>query len=302
MDTNILLDILFELLSKRKVTAKHLAEKYNVSERTIYRYVEALSQKVPLFIKRGRNGGICLSDSYRLPVGFMSTDEYASILDGLQIAYSHDPNPRFLNARRKLNSQVKTEQRNLALIGDAKEFFIEEALPSLQQKMQVVQDCIREERLADIEYTPRGEEKISTKIEPHALILKQGVWHLYAFCHLRRTFHLFTLGRISAIVKTEDSFRPRSFAWQDIPLPLEGTKALSVRVEISEEALNRTIDKVGVESLRFLNEKWIAELSLPEENAEQQLLSLGAGVKVLSPDTLRKKVARLANSILKNNL
>ena len=100
MNTEILLDMLFECLEKRRVTARYLAEKYAVSERTVYRYIEELSKKVPIFVKRGRNGGICLSDSYRLPVGFMSGEEYTALLDALQIAYANDPNPRFMTARR----------------------------------------------------------------------------------------------------------------------------------------------------------------------------------------------------------
>ena len=175
MNTEILLDMLFEFLSKRRVTAKYLAEKYGVSERTVYRYVDALAHSLPLFVKRGRNGGICLSDSYRLPVGFMSGEEYTALLDALQIAYQKDPHPRFLNARRKINAQIKTESQTLSVVGDANGFFVEENFPSLTQKTQVILDCMREELLAEIEYQPKNGEMFHAKIEPHSLILRQGV-------------------------------------------------------------------------------------------------------------------------------
>jgi len=68
----ILLEILFELLAKRKVTATYLAEKHEISTRTVYRYIDLLSLTVPIYIKRGRNGGICITDNYKLPVGFMT--------------------------------------------------------------------------------------------------------------------------------------------------------------------------------------------------------------------------------------
>ena len=302
MNTEILLDMLFEFLSKRKVTAKHLAEKYGVSERTVYRYVEALSQKVPLFIKRGRNGGICLSDSYRLPVGFMSEAEYTAILDALQIAYNHDPNPRFTNARRKLNVQVKTEQRDLSIAGEGGEFFVEETLPAVRQKMRVLQDCMQGETLAELIYlTPDG-EKFSSHIEPHAFLLKEGVWHLYAFCHFHRDFYLFSVGRVVAVMKTNETFRKRPFCREDIPLTLETKRRLTARLEITENASRILCEKIGVENLQFLHGKWIAEIPLPEENAEQTILSFGASVRVLAPDTLREKVANLAKNIVKNNL
>ncbi|MBO5736874.1 MAG: WYL domain-containing protein [Clostridia bacterium] len=302
MNTEILLDMLFEFLSKRRVTATYLAEKYGVSERTVYRYVEALSKTLPIFVKRGRNGGICLSDSYRLPVGFMSSEEYTAVVDALQLAYKNDPNPRFLHARRKLSAQAKTETQTLSLGGDAHGFFVEENLPSLTQKTQAILDCMREEVLAEVEYHPANGEKITSKIEPHSLILQDRVWYLYAFCHHHRDFHLFTVGRINGIVKTDETFRKRHFDWQDIPLQPQAKKHLTARLEIAENALESIRDKVGLEKVKCIQGKWIAELSLPEDKAEETVLSLGIGVKVLSPASLREKVANLAKTILKNNL
>ena len=302
MNTEILLDMLFEVLSKRRVTANYLAEKYSVSERTVYRYVEALSHSVPLFVKRGRNGGICLSDNYRLPVGFMSGEEYTAAIDALQIAYQNTPEPRFLNARRKLRAQQKAEAHTLSLLGGAGEFFVEESFLAITQKTSVLLECMREERLAEIEYQPQGEPAFFTKIEPLSLLLRQGVWFLYAFCHLRRDFYLFTVGRISSIIKTEEFFRKRPFDWQDVPLQIQPKKLLSARLEVSENAVEFIREKLGVEKVRLIQGKWIAEISLPEETAEQAVLSLGAGVKVLSPASLRERVINLTKSILKNNL
>ena len=83
-----LLDILFELLAKRKVTASYLAEKHEISVRSVYRYVDLLSINVPIYVKRGRDGGICISDSYKLPVGFMTKEEYESAMEALDAMYS----------------------------------------------------------------------------------------------------------------------------------------------------------------------------------------------------------------------
>ena len=108
----ILLDILFELLSKRKVTATFLSEKFNISTRTVYRYVDTLSMCIPLYVKQGREGGIYLSDSYKLPKGFMTKEEYESAIEALEAMYSQFPEERFLDAKRKLSAQVKTEIRD----------------------------------------------------------------------------------------------------------------------------------------------------------------------------------------------
>ena len=118
MKFTILLEILFDLLAKRKLTAAYLAEKYEISQRTVYRYIDLLSMSVPIYIKRGRNGGICISDNYKLPVGFMTKEEYASAIEALEAMYSQLPEERFLAAKRKLSAQTKSETRELVLSGE----------------------------------------------------------------------------------------------------------------------------------------------------------------------------------------
>ena len=79
MKFQVMVKILFRLLKVRKVSAAVLAKENGVSERSIYRYVEELIVSgVPLDIIRGRNGGICLPDTYRLPENFFSKDELAA--------------------------------------------------------------------------------------------------------------------------------------------------------------------------------------------------------------------------------
>ena len=115
----MLLDILFELLKKRKITAKALAEKYGVSTRTIQRYLALLSKSVPLSITQGRNGGVALSDCYKLPTGFLSEAEYTAATDALDFAYAQTLDERFLTARRKLSAQEKSERRHISTTGES---------------------------------------------------------------------------------------------------------------------------------------------------------------------------------------
>ena len=302
MNISILLDMQFDFLSKRKISASYLAEKYGISQRTVYRYVEILSKKIPLVVKRGRNGGICLSDSYRLPVGFMSAEEYTAAVEALSAAYASNPEPRFLNARQKLTSQVKAEKQTLAVTGEAGGFFVETALASPTEKTRILNECIQEEILAEIQYLAHDGSVQTTKIEPHALFLKQDVWYIYAFCHAQRRFRLFAVGHILSLLKTEEPFRKRPFTWSEIPLTSQTEKRVIVRLEIPETALSLAQKRLGAETLRQTNGRWIAEISLPEERAAESILSLGFAVKVLAPELLRKKVLSAANTIAKNNL
>jgi predicted DNA-binding transcriptional regulator YafY len=113
MKLKIILRMLFELLQKRKLSAAYFSKKYNLSARTVYRYIEALKTAVPLEITRGRNGGIVLPDNFRLPMNFMTNEEYLAAMDGLEIAYCHQPEQRFLLAREKLASEYKPTEEEL---------------------------------------------------------------------------------------------------------------------------------------------------------------------------------------------
>lgn len=112
----ILSDILFELLLKGKLTAKAISDKHDISVRTVYRYVDTLSMSVPVYVKRGRNGGIYISDQYKLPMGFMTETEYDAAIDALEIAYAQNPEERFLIAKEKLSSQKKLEKLDDTLL------------------------------------------------------------------------------------------------------------------------------------------------------------------------------------------
>ena len=104
MKFQLLFSMLFDLLQHRKLTAGFFTEKYDLSARTIYRYLEVLSTCLPLQITRGRNGGVCLPDRYKLPIEFLSETEYEATMYALERAYAQNPSPNFLAAKRKILS------------------------------------------------------------------------------------------------------------------------------------------------------------------------------------------------------
>ena len=298
MKFSILIDMLFDLLFKRKITAAYLAEKYQISPRTVYRYVDLLSQKLPITVKRGRNGGIYLSDSYRLPVGFMSADEYTAAINALVSAYANDPKPCFLEAKRKLSAQLKREQKILAVTGEAGSFFIENIFPAFTEKIRILEECIRNGFLAEITYLPERNNGLISNVEPHALLLHKGIWLLYAFCHTERAFRLFSLSKISTVLQTDTPFRKRPFEWSDALDLCPREKQIIVRLAVAEHAVPTLRERLGVEAFHKTKDRWFAELLLPDSEATvYTVLSLGENVEILSPIHLREKV-RTAVQIL----
>ena len=215
MKYKILLDILFELLSKRRLTANYLAEKHGISPRTVYRYIEILSLAVPVQVQAGRNGGIFISDAYKLPVNFMTKAEYEAAIEALSAMYSQLPEPRFLAAKRKLSAQAKSEIRDLTLSGTVGTILVDSGTwgdtRNFSEKIRLAEGCIRDCAVLEIEYTSRTGEESRRKIEPHVLVFKQGVWYVYAFCRKQRAFRLFRLGRIKSALLSGEKFIRRPF-------------------------------------------------------------------------------------------
>ncbi len=303
MKFSILIAILFDLLAKRKVTAPYLAEKHEISQRTVYRYIDLMSNSIPVYVKRGRNGGIYISDNYKLPMGFMTVDEYEAAIEALATMYSQFPQERFLAAKRKLSAQVKAETRDITLSGEIGNILIDGSgwgdTHTFSEKMRLVEESIRDRIVLDIEYHSRMGEKTQRKIEPHVLVFKQGVWYVFAFCHKQRAFRLFRLGRIFAASKTDEIFTKRPFAREDIPLTYwTSEKTVTASFEISENAFADALDWLGVENVRLKNGKWQAEVTLPDdETLVQKIMSFGCHIKVVAPQELCNRVAEYAAKV-----
>lgn len=301
----ILLDIFFELLAKRKITATYLAQKHELSVRTVYRYIDILSMTVPIYVKQGRNGGICISDSYKLPVGFMTKEEYEAAIEALSAMYSQLPEERFLAAQRKLSSRLKSEIRDLTLSGELGSIIVDSSSwgdSRFKDKIRFMEECIREKAVVEIDYHSRIGENSHRKIEPHVLVFKQGVWYVYAYCQKQSAFRLFRLGRIFSSFLTGESFEKRPFSREDISLNYwsNEVKSVDVLLEIKESAFADAQDWLGGENLQKHGESWFADLSLPNDSTlVKKIVGLGDGVIVRAPEALRNEVKKQAEKIVK---
>ncbi len=299
----ITISILFELLSKRQVTAVYLAEKYKISQRTVYRYVELLASAVPIFVKRGRSGGIYIPDNYKLPMGFMSQAEYDAAIQALDVAYAQSPNEAFLSAKHKLTMQSKKEVPFYMLSSDIDNIMIDSGIwgdtPTFSEKIRSIEKGIRDKNLLEIVYVTNSDEKYRTRIEPHMLIYRQNIWHIYAFCHQLRGFRLFRLGHVLSVLNTQQRFTPRPFKREDIPMPCwQAQRMLTVRLEIQGSAIAMAQEWLGIENMYYRDEKWYAEAVLPDDEAlPRKIMALGENVRIIAPESLKNRIMNTAKKI-----
>ena len=98
MKYEIMLGILFELLSKRCVKAQYLADKFEVSVRSIHRYINCLENAgIPIYTLRGSQGGFAIVDTYRFTSTFMTESEFNQTISALTAITDSVPNKALTN-------------------------------------------------------------------------------------------------------------------------------------------------------------------------------------------------------------
>ncbi len=222
MNDCLLLSLLSELLRKRRVTAAELAKKYAVSPRTVYRYVARLATVLPVHVLRGRTGGVCLSDSYRLPSDFLTAEEYDEVVTALHDAYAKRPAESILTARQKITATVKRPKKeSLRLNADNVVIFPTERENALAEKLRCAQAALRERKTLRLLFLENG-KNTDYAVEPHALVYRKEEWFLCAFCYAWRTFALFPFEQMLGVLRGNERFRPRKFNVNECPIAAVG--------------------------------------------------------------------------------
>ncbi len=308
MKFEIMVNILFDMLSKKTVSAKYLADKYEVSIRTIYRYIQSLEYAgVPLYTTRGNGGGFSLIDTYRLSASFLTKSEFEQTASAITGILSGLPNKTLESALNKLKGTVKNEYCNYNLTNGN---LIIDAGPwgdavGYKSKMSVIQKCIEDKLVLDITYHDRNGNVTKRSIEPHIIIFKQGLWYVYSYCRLRQTFRFFKIGRIELANAKDEKFTRREIPTENLSLDIwsNNTLAQEVVMEISASCLSDVEEWLGIENVKKIDGINIATAKLPTDNGlVSKIMSYGCGIKVIKPKELKDKIKLVADEIAKNYL
>ncbi len=302
MKYQIMIKMLNLLLTRRKVKAAEIAERFDISVRSVYRYVEEMNVAgVPIDVVRGRYGGICVCDTFRLPSGYFTRGEYAAAVNALKAMHSQLGDEDTLSALEKLEQRRKSERRELSVCGN---IIVDGGawcdLDKFPEKMSVCERAVNESLCLEIDYVSRGGVHTKRIIDPHVMIFKQNVWYVYAYCHSRAAFRTFKICRIKSARYTGRTFVKKPVNKQDIPLNFEYTseQLISVTLEINKKAAPDIEEWLGVDSIEPRGNGLVACVSLPDDDMlVDKILGFGGKVKVLSPEKLRVKVAEAAGKI-----
>lgn len=303
MKFQAMLKILFTLLKKKKTSAAELASACDVSERSIHRYLEELIVSgVPIDIIRGRNGGIFLPDTYKLPENFFTKEEYSAAINALGALYEQLHDDAVADALNKLLSQQKSDSRNLTLSGrivvdsgtwgDAYDF---------SEKLKVMEEAAENDECLDLLYIDRNGNESRRVIEPHLLVYKQNIWYVYAWCRKRSDFRLFKVGRIRSARKTGEIFARREIDRDNLPLKFDfkNTELTDIVFYVEKHALPDVEEWIGMDNVQTHGDRIVAEATLPAgEPLYSKILSFGDGIRIVSPESVAEEVRMRAEKLL----
>jgi len=298
MKIDRLIGILSILLQQEKVTAPMLAEKFEVSRRTINRDIEVLCQAgIPLVTTQGRDGGIAIIDGYKVDRTLITSSEMQSILTGLRSLDSVSGTNRYQQLMDKLTARQELILDSASHIAiDLSSHYKEMLAP----KIELIRTAIDQSRRLSFDYySPKGESR--RVVEPYMLIFQWSSWYLWGYSMEREDYRLFKLHRMLNLEETEERFTPRTYPAYDGSRERVFPPRLEVTAVFQPEMKWRLIEEYGVESFEELDDGTLLFRFgfTDKEHLFGWLLSFGSSVELLEPKELRKDIRVLAEEISK---
>lgn len=300
MKLDRMIGILSVLLRQEKATAPELAEKFEVSRRTINRDIEALCMAgIPLVTTPGRCGGISIMEGYKIDRTLLSTSEMQAILAGLRSLDSISGTKRYARLMEKLSAGTSG-----LLAGDPHILISLSSWykASLSPKIELLHQAILSGRKVSFTYfAPKGESRRT--IEPYHLVFQWSSWYIWGWCEKREDFRLFKLGRMTGLNMGE-LFEKRGAPLPDLSAGRVFPHSYQVIAEVHPRFQWRLIDEYGPESFTVREDGMLLFSFgfVDKASIVSWIASFGGGAKLLEPAEFRGDVLAFAEEIRKNHL
>lgn len=292
---NRLFEILYILLQKKKITVKELAEKFEVSTRTIYRDVETLSSaNIPIYMSKGKDGGIGILEEYVLNKSILSEEEQNQILVALQSLEKMSGHTE-KDVLEKMSTIFNKKATDWIKID------FSDWSPSKENTFQIIKSAILNKQLVEFTYYNSVGEKNLRIVEPLQIWFKNKSWYLISYCRFKKDYRFFKLTRMKEVKLLEENFE------REMPKQHEGKKNFKnilLELEISKEMSYRVYDEFDSKEITKKDDgNFIVKVEFPEnEWVYSFILSFGEYAKILSPEYAKNIVKEKLQSTLENYL
>jgi len=296
-----LLAIITYLLNRDVVTGKYLAEKFQVSERTIQRDVETINLAgIPITSIRGSNGGYKILDTYRLSKQTSSEKDLEAIALALKSLNSAIEDESVSNTLEKMKSigPSKTSSSIIVDFGVAKEN------KKVVEYIKIIEKAISNKKRIEFLYTNAEDFATVRTVEPVLLKFKWYSWYLVAYCTEKKQYRIFKLMRIENLIEINIQFannhddNPNLF---DDLMSHDNRKSIDIVFRCNKNISTAVSEYMpGVKFTEMTGENYIGELTVIENERMwfAFLLSFGDDIEVIEPEYLKRRLVEHSKKII----
>ncbi len=299
MKIDRLVSIIMLLLDKERIGAQELADMFEVSPRTIYRDIDAISMAgIPVNSIPGAGGGFEIMPKYKVDKKVFSSADLSAILTGLtglsgmirgnELANALAKVKSFIPADKVKEIEIKANQIHIDLspwIGNR----------NIRPYLEMIKLALHESKLLSFEYADRYGNKTSRTAEPYQLVLKSNHWYFQGYCRNRNDYRLFRLSRITDLQIQNEVFTPRDYQKPQLDFTdILETMQTKIKIRIHKSVADRVLDYCDYEN--FLpdgDDCYIVSFPFIEKDYYYNiLLSLGNKCECLEPPDIRSEMKR----------
>lgn len=296
MQENRLFKIVYYLLENEKSTAPELAERFEVSIRTIYRDLDAISAAgIPIYAIPGKGSGISLLQNYVLDRTILSDQEKEKILMALQglIATEDKKADELLS---KLGGLFQSKISNWIEV----DFSDWVRNTHKQDTFNAIKDAIFNRRIITFSCFGSSGKRSNRTVEPIKLIFKSKDWYLCGYCLLRNDFRFFKLTRIKEIEVLSGTFNRKASSIPQIKAAIRNERTIPAKLKFIPQAAFRVYDEFPDRITEDSDGNLYVTIDLPDNEAMYSyLFSFGNSVEVIEPKTVRDNIKNRLYLMLK---
>lgn len=283
MKIDRLIGIITTLQQKGKVTAPYLAEKFEVSRRTINRDIDAIcAAGIPIVTTQGADGGISIMSGFEIDTTIFTEEELRSIFTGLNCLESVSYSKEFRNIAEKINdADIIADDIIINLASFYKE--------SLAEKIEILRKAIKEKRKVEFRYYYTKGEAVKT-IEPYIVVFQWGEWYILGFSEERGDFRMYKLNRLWNLKMTNKKYIKRDIPESVLEFGKDFDDNFTVEAKYDSNVKYRIIEKYRPDCFAENKDgRLYANISFSShEKAMDWFLSLGSKVEIISPVSFRE--------------
>lgn len=298
-----LLAIIMLLLNRKHISAKELAEHFEVSQRTIYRDIEVINQAgIPIVSYMGAEGGFGIMENYKISKNFLDENEINSILTALRNLNTVINNSKISYTMGKLESMLSKKDFESNFMNKSPiniDYSSWSSNNTDKDKLKTLSKAIDEKRIINFDYINTKGGYAHRIVEPLSLTLKDFAWYLHGYCHIKEDYRIFKVKRMHKVNLTPDLFMREALPIEVLNYHEEWYKdkpVMNIILKFTPKVKTRVVDYFNEEQIQF-NDDGTTNVSFtfPEDDwLFELILGFGSQVEVIEPPHLRRLIRQKA--------